>query len=307
MHSSVNKLKESISNKTLFMKGRRKLHQLCPLYYIKKQSLQEKQLQEVHYRKLLRQHDNDLKEYVASDKQGKRAKIIWVCWFQGLEQAPELIKCCINSMKEKFKGYEVVILTEENIKDYTHFPEYIYEKRAKGYISHAHYSDLIRVELLCQHGGIWIDATVLCTFTDFPKYMEESDLFVFKSLDLSKSNCNPIVASSWFISAKTENNILLLTRYLLFKYWKKNDVLIDYFLFHLFFSIACNHYKTEWENIPMYNNHAPHVLQFELNNEYDEYRWNDITKISPVHKLNHHIKYDINKFTNYKFILENYK
>ena len=37
------------------------------------------------------------------------------------------------------------------------------EKKKKGIISRTHYSDLLRLEILGNYGGIWLDSTFFCT------------------------------------------------------------------------------------------------------------------------------------------------
>ena len=40
---------------------------------------------------------------------------IWICWFQGEDKAPDLVKKCIDSVRKHASGYDVIILTEDNI------------------------------------------------------------------------------------------------------------------------------------------------------------------------------------------------
>ena len=51
-------------------------------------------------------------------------KNIWICWWQGEEQAPELVKKCIQSIRKNAYHYNVVIITEENYRNYVSFPEW---------------------------------------------------------------------------------------------------------------------------------------------------------------------------------------
>jgi hypothetical protein len=54
------------------------------------------------------------------------------------------------------KGYNVHLITEENIRDYIDsLPEYFYQ------LCPAHQADFIRVHVICQHGGIWLDSDTL--------------------------------------------------------------------------------------------------------------------------------------------------
>ncbi|HEV0635685.1 TPA: capsular polysaccharide synthesis protein, partial [Streptococcus pneumoniae] len=226
---------------------------------------------------------------------------VWICWFQGEEHAPELIKTCIQSMRNQLQGREIIVLTEKNISDYTEIPGYIIEKYKKGWISRAHYSDILRIDLLCRHGGLWVDATVLNTGGDFSNL--EVPLFVYKSLNLSRKDSQAIVASSWLISSYSNHPILLYTRKLLWAYWRRKNSLCNYFLFHICFTIATERYPIEWSAVPTFNNHSPHILHFELNEQFSEKRWEQLKHISAFHKLNHHIDYSSGVNTFYKFIV----
>lgn len=84
---------------------------------------------------------------------------IWVCWWQGLDNAPEIVKTCVESIKRNSGKYEVLIITDENYKQYVKFPDWLEEKRKHGIISKTIYSDLLRLNLLSTYGGIWIDST----------------------------------------------------------------------------------------------------------------------------------------------------
>ena len=84
---------------------------------------------------------------------------IWICWWQGIDNAPEIVKACVDSIKRYAGKYEVICITEENYKDYVTFPKWVKEKRKQNIISRTIYSDLLRMNLLATYGGIWIDST----------------------------------------------------------------------------------------------------------------------------------------------------
>ena len=91
-------------------------------------------------------------------------KIVWWCWLQGLDNAPDIVKACLRSLQRHLpKDYEIRIIDEHNWKEWVTLPQYIVEKRSAGRIPAALFSDLLRLELLIKYGGTWIDATVLCT------------------------------------------------------------------------------------------------------------------------------------------------
>lgn len=197
-------------------------------------------------------------------------------------------------------------IVNENYKHYVDFPEYIEEKFQKGQIGMAHFSDLLRISLLAQWGGMWIDATALCTDKKFFEYVSKQPLFVFKQLNLSNQDDPPIIASNWYISCETNNPIILLTRNLLYSYWKDHDFAENYFIFHLFFAMACRRYKEEWNSVPTFNNNSPHVLMFELSSDYTNERWKQLMKMSGIHKLQRYEDYSDLKNSNYCHILNEY-
>jgi hypothetical protein len=230
-----------------------------------------------------------LKRYLKADTKGLplqpiKKPCIWTCWFQGIDNAPPIVKACIESMHRHSGNYEIVVITEKNMKDYANFPDYITQKFYSGIIPVAHFSDLLRTLLLVNHGGIWIDATVFLT-QNIPPFLINSDFFVFQ-----RSLLNPGLqpCSSWLIISKKDNLLLKKVITVLFNYWKINNYLIHYFIYHLTFFLLI-HEDTEikrfWENIFYKNNSDPHFLQSRLFDEYEPMMKNYIWDLSFAHKL----------------------
>ena len=257
------------------------------------------------YNKYSKKYEDLIERFVVSEK-SEASNIVWICWLQGIENAPDLVKACINSVYLNLKQNDIRLISESNLRDYISFPEYIEQKYRDGIIGKAHYSDLIRTELLCKYGGLWLDATVLCTSGEIPKTISDSELFVYQTLNLDRSDFLPILGSNWLIKANKNNPIMMLTRELLFRYWKDENQTADYFIFHILFSMAANKYKEDWEKIPVFSNQPPHVLQFEFDKEYSADRWIDILSMSKFHKLNHHINYDRSSNSFYNYVLQQY-
>lgn len=240
------------------------------------------------------------------NKNSVQSNKVWFFWGQGIENAPPIVQACVKSIKKNLSDKEINLLNIDNYKEYIEFPKYIEEKFNKGKISYAHFADLIRIELLTQYGGIWFDATVLCT-GEIPEYILNSELFVYKNIGLDKSDEETIAASNWLISSWSHNCIIEMTRNLLFEYWRKENKALNYFFFHLFFKMATEKYKKDWKNVPTFNNVTPHILQFELLDEYNKNRFEQIKNMSTVHKLNRRFENkDNNKFTYLDYIIENY-
>lgn len=213
---------------------------------------------------------------------------VWICWLQGMENAPFLVQKCYESIKKNLKDREIVLITSNNFKDYVSLPNYILEKWSSGVITNTHFTDLLRIELLIKYGGMWIDATVYCSCSrDYiPDYFFDSDLFLYQSLKPGRDGHSHII-SSWLISAKTNNKILLATRALCYEYWKINNRMIDYFLLHDFISIVSDFYSEDWLNIVPRDNSTPHILLLRLFDKYDEKIWKAVTEQTPFHKLSY--------------------
>ena len=241
----------------------------------------KKNLQKKYKKKIAEFADNYT--FVKSDSIKRK---VWVCWFQGMEKAPLLVQKCFQSLKEHITDREIVLLTEKNYQEYIQFPKYIQQKFEQGIITKTHMSDLLRLELLLRYGGTWIDSTIYCSGGNIPKYMLDSDLFVFQKLKPGL-NGNSISASSWFISSCAGHPILALTQALLYDYWEKNNDMVDYFIFHFFFQLAVEQYAEEWKKVVPFCNSVPHILLNHLFEEYDETIWEAVKEMISFHKLSY--------------------
>lgn len=208
---------------------------------------------------------------------------VWICWLQGIEQSPELVRTCLHSVKENCEDKEIIFLDEKNLDNFLHLPDYIMKKWKKGIISNAQFSDIVRADLLSNYGGIWIDATVLLT-GPIEKHITDADLFAFRTT-FNDSQESPILISSWFLSAKKNNPVITETRRLLLDYWKDHNILVNYYLFHIFFSIVVRCYKSEWKKVPLQTNGNSHLLQFQLNEMYEESEFLHLCELTNIHKL----------------------
>lgn len=210
-------------------------------------------------------------------------KIFWWCWFQGEENAPPLCKVCLKSLRKNYPDYKINVITQENISDFVNFPQHVIEKFNAGKFSRTHLSDLLRLELLINYGGIWIDSTVLSTGRE-ENYLREP-LFIFQG---TWRNEPAHLGSSWFIVSQKGNPILKTTRDLLYKFWLDHDELGAggfYFIFHCMFNLAATKYPEEWTKVPAFSNVPPHILQFEFFQKYNPVRFEQIKNMSHFHKL----------------------
>lgn len=255
--------------------------------------------------KLYKKYKNVLcKQYEKTTKISTPSNKVWVCWLQGIENAPDIVQTCYKSLKTNLSNKEVILITETNRKRYITLPDCIEEKYAKGIITHTHFSDILRVALLSNYGGTWIDATVYCSGKNIPLYMLDSDFFVFQNLKPGADG-HVLNISSWFMTAQKGNILITSIEKLLYAYWKNHNYLIDYFLLHHFFSIASEVYPDEWKKIIKYPNSLPHILLLNFFEPFNHNHYQELIKICPFHKLSYKHKQEIHdiKGTYYEHIL----
>ena len=249
--------------------------------------LKVKQKLEKKYKSKLEEFDKTYDQSLIHEISNK----VWVCWFQGMENAPALVQKCYESVKKNLADREVILITSDNMDQYVSFPDYIIDKWKAGVITHTHLTDLLRLELLIKYGGMWLDATVFCSEerSKIPDYFFDSDLFFYQCLKPGRDgHCQYI--SSWLMSAKTNNKVLMATRELCYEYWKKNNSMDDYFLLHDFLSIVLDKYDQEWKTIVPRDNATPHILLLRMFESYDDNIWSAIKAQTPFHKLSYKLR-----------------
>lgn len=216
----------------------------------------------------------------------QHSKLVWFCWLQGIEQAPSIVNTCFNSLMRNLPDREIKVINNDNWLEYVELPDYIVKKWEKKRIPAALFSDLLRLELLIKYGGTWIDATVLCTGfhnsgSKFQEYLD-ADLFLFQ---YTKQGSIPISISNWFITACTNNEVLIVLRDMLYAYWMDYDCTLDYYIFHLFFSMLSKEYPEEILAMPYGQSMNSLVLMHHLGDKFNQEKWDKLTQRVSFHKL----------------------
>ncbi|MDD6432621.1 MAG: capsular polysaccharide synthesis protein [Lactobacillaceae bacterium] len=217
--------------------------------------------------KLRQKYKSEIQAYVKTPEinTAKHSNIVWICWMQGMTNAPAIVNKCYYSINKNLSEKRIILLTNDNYKQYVTFPDYIDRKIKNGTITKTHLSDLIRIELLTKYGGTWIDATVFCSTKNIPSYLLDSDLFMYQELKPSLSG-HATRISSWFMTANKNSDILNLTKKLLYCYWKNNSQMVSYFLLHDFIELAIETYPDEWAKVIQCSSSTPHIMQYNIQN-----------------------------------------
>ncbi len=222
-----------------------------------------------------------------------KSKIIWYCWLQGMESAPQIVKVCLESLRGHLPEREIRIVDENNWKDFIELPDYIVSRWEKGQIPPANFSDLLRLELLVRHGGTWIDSTVLCTGTEHADEYMDADLFLFQYTP--KGTAAGISISNWFISSCRYNEVLLVLRDMLFAYWKDYDCTLDYYIFHLFFSMIAKEYPERIAGMPYGYSMRSLALLHHWGEQFNQEWWDRLVNKVAFHKLSYRPKEELRK------------
>lgn len=213
------------------------------------------------------------------------SKIIWQYWHQGIENAPEIIKKCVESVKKYHPEYQINILSFDTIKDYVEIPQKFYTLLEQKKIPIAIFSDILRLNLLSKYGGMWIDSTIFLTGR-IPDDILNSDFFVFKKNP--KNNVSRNAMSCFFIKSSSNNIWLHLIKNSLKEYWDENNYLINYFIFeHIATILACANEELmkKWEEIPYHKMENTGLLQKILFEEFNQEKYNEIISKTNIHKL----------------------
>lgn len=240
-------------------------------------------------------------------------KLLWIFWWQGMDQAPEIVKSCYASVKHRFAEYDIRVISKINYIDYITLPEFIINKVQSGEMGMAHFSDLLRLSLLERHGGIWMDATLFITgnFLDILAGYSFSSLRYSPEKQLKKY----VPMGKWstfFLAGCPEHILFRFCRELLILYWTNHDYVIDYFLFDYVICLGYEEIPAIREAIDQQPDqiHEYYSLNEYLNERYSEELFQQLIACSPVYKLSYRNNYKDkieDDITLYQYILQRYQ
>lgn len=276
-------------------------------YAIYSKKIRKKSKINILFAKLIKLKDEHVQEWLADnfssllnqidEKQVKLnlpQKVIWTMWLQGVNQMPEIVKLCNQSVEINKGTYKHIVLTNNNLTDYIEIPEYIFDKWENGIISNAHFSDYIRICVLEKYGGIWLDATVLLNNPFSDKMIENYPQYHAKGIKSFNNDFLYFESHNWesyFLARFGKSNIYIFLKESLEMYWKKYNKEIDYlFLNHLAFLARSKSevIQKEYEAIPI-NNCEIENLYSLLSESTTNIKYQNIMKSGNTNlfKLNH--------------------
>ncbi len=239
-------------------------------------------------------------------------KIIWFLWLQGLDKAPIEVKKCYESWVKRNPGWQVIFMDESNIAEHITPPKWEVAK----YVT----SEILRINLLAKHGGVWVDATCFCVKPLdewLPAYMG-AGFFAFERPGPDR------MLSSWFLASNKDNYITTAYQKRVNAFWAENKGLRliegtkweflckklqkrnpqiwfnsfltkvlkvhPYFWFHYTFEyiyLRDGKFRQLWDSVPKFSADIPHRLLLAglFGPITEELKLEIAKKISPVYKL----------------------
>lgn len=239
-------------------------------------------------------------------------KTIFIAWFQGFDNAPDVVKMCLRSWKHYNPDWNIICIDDlsddlrDNLRDYILLDDY-------NTLSIQERSNIIRCILLHKYGGVWADATTFCNkpLNDWlPDYIKEGFFAFNKPRNdwlpdyLHNDPCQTIevakdrLLSNWFLYAEPNNYIIHKWMQKTVDFHKINKLSYPYFIHHYLFGELYESdatFKEMWNRVPKIdaNHMGPHYLdEIGFFNTLSVGTKLDIDcKITPLYKLSYKPKF----------------
>jgi len=143
---------------------------------------------------------------------------IFTAWLQGRDAAPAIVKQCFERWTTFNPGYTLRILEADEASA-------ALSGLNVAYLPPPAYTDILRVKLLLEHGGVWTDATVFAMWPLerwLPALTEPAGFFAYAKPRPE----NPI--SSWFLSATPGHIVMQKLWAEILRFWSRPRALRRY-------------------------------------------------------------------------------
>ena len=250
---------------------------------------------ESKYGDIISKYKNNGLQYINKQQELKEDYPIWTFWWQGEKNMPPIVSACYTYIKTNNKN--VFLLTKDNIHKYVNLPEGIYEKVEKGEISYTHLSDILRLTLLAEKGGMWIDTTCFNPYT-IPQYAK--DQIFYSPHDRQKQQrmkgkyaywCDSGGWRSWNIGTSINHNpLFMFCRDMIIKLAVNEKCFPNYFMVDCLICYAYRKFKWVTElidSMPNFNTKCSDLflLCFNTNKIYNEEYYKKLIENDWIFKL----------------------
>ena len=211
-------------------------------------------------------------------------RTLWMYWDQGWAHASKLVRLCCESWRRQNPDWELRLLDADSLSAFADVPR---EAGGKP-IAVQHFSDLVRMTLLYEHGGVWADANTVCTvpLDSWLPALMQSGFFAFANPRPGR----PI--SNWFLASEPGGILLGKWLELCRRYWREVSQADAYLWSHYLFAYGCRTdevFAAGWNATPHvsgYGSVQAQLLKFGADVEADVRASVELGAI-PVWKLTH--------------------
>ncbi|MCR4734997.1 MAG: capsular polysaccharide synthesis protein [Treponema sp.] len=221
---------------------------------------------------------------------------IFFMWFQGENELPEVIQKCLESIRKNIPNRKVIIITRENITQYSALPDYILQKVDDGSITKTFFSDIARAALLYKNGGTWADAAIFLTKEVPSSYFEKSYYCPSGIISEHKKDFRYLFngTKGWNVSFQGTNQKGFPLYDFLFhfycKYFSEYNTHVDYFMNDYMMSLFCKHNQTFYNLLQNQdlNNQREFDLALMMNKKLtsrNQEKLEELLKDNFIHKL----------------------
>ena len=214
---------------------------------------------------------------------------VWVCWWQGESDMPELIRVCIDSLRRNIPGdlCRLHLVTMDNVGEYLSFPQWIIDRFESGAITMTGLSDILRMGLLYRYGGMWIDSTYYVA-SPIDRTLFEAEFYTQK-FDEGKWKAD-VVQGRWagnLIITKPGNVLCRFALNAFYMYWFKQEEAIDYYLIDYLIDAAYSNIDEVRNLIDSCKSSQPDCLELHkiLDDPYDPAIYEKLTANTTFFKL----------------------
>lgn len=188
--------------------------------------------------------------------ESKLPRYIWSNWEQGdwKTTAPKFNKICLEQWSTMNPGWEHKVLSGENVSAL--FPELqkLFQERPH---SITHRSDMLRLWLLAEYGGVWADASLLPVkpLDSFvQKSVAPSGFFTFQYKDAGH-------VTTWFLAALPKNSLVEQWKQAFIQRWRSNKK-FGYYEVHDTLKVLVQQNDANvmpvWDKMPVIGQNWPH-------------------------------------------------
>lgn len=254
-----------------------------------------------NYKDLIEEYQH--KDFVCVEGEISDDCPIWICWFQGEEQMPSIVKACFKTVMKHHGKHEVRLITMENLDNWLSIPSFIMNKVNTGQITLQLFSDYIRNALLVEYGGMWLDATLYLT-DDLKGYP-----YPFYTIKQDRPADHVYVSeyrwTGFFLCALKGNPVNSFVKDMLSAYIQSEQSLIEYLLMDYIIVIG-------YETIPVIRRlidnvpySCPHLHDMHLEQPVDVDRLKEICNDTSIFKLTRGKSIPEDKRALYYYLLKN--